>query len=70
MKKAKKFIIRYLCLETGEEKETTAEFEDYEGRPDHNGQSLNPVKISAEDWASDLGYSLSDKGWYEIEEIK
>ena len=27
------------------------------------------VYISARDWAEDYAYSLSDKGWYEIERI-
>jgi hypothetical protein len=28
------------------------------------------VKITAEEWAEDLGYTLADKGWYEVELLR
>lgn len=52
----KKFRIRYKDPDTGQIETVEQEFEDGDGIP-------------AIAWAKDYGYTLADKGWYEVKEI-
>lgn len=68
----KTYMIRYRDPQTEEIVERTAEFHDdhdIEIRMD-DGTYLGKARITALSSAEDLGYTLADKGWYEVEEIE
>ena len=65
-----KFKITYYDLETNNMVEEIAEFHDFRGRATQYGKPIGPeLHITARESAEDYGYSLSDKGHVDVEEI-
>jgi hypothetical protein len=65
------FKITYTDPETQTEKSVIKSFETFVGRSkDEDGNPVGPLlKITAYDWACDYGYSLADKGQFDVEEL-
>ena len=58
-----KYEIHYRCPRTNALLSVVEDFED-------SGCKGSGNFITAESWAEDMGYTLSDKGWYTVEEVQ